>query len=105
MPTLSHPFPAPEAPAPGRVLAGAPQVAGVAMSVPGPVSGGIACALALIRSRFEGNKDPAYDLPFHCAAHTVGVIRRSSALLRAMGAAEEELHLGLLAAAFHDTVQ
>ena len=82
-----------------------PQIAGAALSLPAPVRGGLAYALTLIRSRYEGNEDPAYNMPFHCVAHSVGVVRRTGALLRAMGASEEELHLGLLAAAFHDTVQ
>src|SRR3954468_11905777 len=75
------------------------------MSLPGTVSAGIAYALALLRSRYEGNSDPDNDMPFHCAEHTAGVIRRTGALLRAMGAGEQEYQLGLLAAAFHDTVQ
>jgi hypothetical protein len=65
----------------------------------------MAYALALIRSRYEGNEDRAYNMPFHCVAHTVGVIRRTGALLSAMGVSRHEFHLGLLAAAFHDTVQ
>jgi len=69
------------------------------------VSAGIAHALGLIRSRYEGNSDPENDMPFHCAAHTEGVIRRAGSLLRAMGASETEYQLGLLAAAYHDTVQ
>src|SRR3954449_2674517 len=79
--------------------------AGVTMSLPGTVSAGIAYALTLLRSRYEGNSDPDNDMPFHCAEHTAGVIRRTAALLRAMGADEQEYQLGLLAAAFHDTVQ
>jgi hypothetical protein len=75
------------------------------MSLPDLISSGIVHALTLIGSRFEANQDPAYNLPFHCMAHTIGVIRRTGTLLRAMEASEEELHLGLLAAAFHDTVQ
>ena len=75
------------------------------MSLPDAIRGGIAFALALIRSRHEDNEDPADNMPFHCVAHTVGVLRRTGALLRAMRASEEEFQLGLLAAAFHDTVQ
>jgi hypothetical protein len=75
------------------------------MSLPDPVRGGIRHALTLIRTRYEGNEDPAYDMPFHCVAHTAGVVRRTGVLLRAMRASEDEYHLGLLAAAFHDTVQ
>src|SRR4051794_41311367 len=74
-------------------------------SLPGTVGGGIAYALALLQSRYEGNSDPEDDIPFHCAEHTVGVIHRTGALLRALGAGEREYQLGLLAAAFHDTVQ
>ena len=101
----AHPFPTAGARRPGGVPSGAPQTSGAALNLPDPVSGGIAHALTLIRSRYEGNEDPPYNMPFHCVAHTVGVIRRSGALLRAMGASEDELYLGLLAAAFHDTVQ
>jgi hypothetical protein len=75
------------------------------LSLPGTVGVGIAYAMALLCSRYEGNSDPDDDMPFHCAEHTVGVIRRTGDLLRAMGAAEREYQLGLLAAAFHDTVQ
>src|SRR4051794_41207933 len=75
------------------------------MRLPGTVSAGIAYALPLLRSRYEGNSAPDNDMPFHCAEPTAGVIRRTAALLRAMGASEDESHLGLLAAAFHDTVQ
>src|SRR5437899_10962197 len=66
---------------------------------------GMAYALSLIRSRYEGNSDPDNDMPFHSAAHTAGVIRRTGALLGAMSATEKECRVGLLAAAFHDTVQ
>jgi hypothetical protein len=66
---------------------------------------GMAYALALIRSRYEGNSDPENDMPFHSAEHTAGVIRRTGALLRGMDATERECRVGLLAAAFHDTVQ
>src|SRR4051794_27588172 len=75
------------------------------MSLPGIVSAGIVYALALVRSRSEENRDPDDDMPYHCAEHTAGVIRRTGDLLRAMGAVEREYQLGLLAAAFHDTVQ
>ena len=44
-------------------------------------------------------------MPFHSAEHTAGVIRRTGGLLRGMGAPEKECRVGLLAAAFHDTVQ
>jgi hypothetical protein len=77
----------------------------IAMSLPDTVGGGIAYALDLLRSRYEGNSDPDEDMPFHCAEHTAGVIHRTAALLRAMGAVEREYQMGLLAAAFHDTVQ
>jgi hypothetical protein len=90
---------------PGGVPSGAPQTSSASLNLPDLVSGGIARALTRIRSRYEGNEDPAYNLPFHCVAHTVGVLRRTGALLRAMGASEDEFHLGLLAAAFHDTIQ
>jgi hypothetical protein len=75
------------------------------MSLPDLVRGGMDYALTLIRSRYEGNEDPAYNMPFHCVAHTIGVLRRTGALLLAMGTSEDEFPLGLLAAAFHDTVQ
>ena len=90
---------------PGGVPSGVPQTSGATLNLPDLVSGGIARALTLVRSRYEGNEDPAYNLPFHCVVHTVGLLRRTGALLRAMGASEDEFHLGLLAAAFHDTVQ
>jgi hypothetical protein len=77
----------------------------IAMSLPDTVGGGIAYALDLLRSRYEGNSDPDEDMPFHCAEHTAGVIHRTAALLQAMGAVEREYQMGLLAAAFHDTVQ
>jgi hypothetical protein len=89
----------------GGVSSGRPQIASAAISLSDPVRGGIGYALALIRTRYERNEDLAYNMPFHCVAHTVGVIRRTDALLRAMGASETEFQLGLLAAAFHDTVQ
>jgi len=69
------------------------------------VSAGITSTLSLLRSRYEGNSDPDNDLPFHCADHTAGVVRRTEALLKAMGASEPEREVGLMAAAFHDTVQ
>src|SRR5437762_2822199 len=72
---------------------------------PRTLDAGMAYALSLIRSRYEGNSDPDNDMPFHSAAHTAGVIRRTGALLGAMGATEKECRAGLLAAAFHDTVQ
>jgi hypothetical protein len=102
-----HPIhvPAVEAQSPGSVTSGPPLIAGSAMNLSDVVSGGIAFALTVIRARYEGNEDPTYDLPFHCVAHTVGVIRRTGALLGAMGVSENEFQLGLLAAAFHDTVQ
>ena len=90
---------------PGGVPWGTPQTSGAGLNLSELVSGGIARALTLIRSRYEGNEDPADNLPFHCVAHTVGLLRRTGALLRAMGASEDEFHLGLVAAAFHDTVQ
>ena len=79
--------------------------AAINRSLPRTVRGGIAYALGLVRSRYESNIDPDDDRSFHCAEHTTGVIRRTGELLRAMGAAEREYQLGLLAAAFHDTVQ
>jgi hypothetical protein len=75
------------------------------MSLDSTVGAGVEYALSLIRSRYEGNANPDNDLPYHSAEHTAGVIRRTGALLRAMGAAGQECRLGLLAAAFHDTVQ
>jgi hypothetical protein len=69
------------------------------------ISAGITHALSLIRARFEDNPDPDEVMAFHCVRHTIGVIRRTDALLRAMGATEPECELGMLAAAFHDTVQ
>jgi hypothetical protein len=75
------------------------------MGLNSTIDSGVAYALALVRSRYEGNSDPDDDMAFHNAAHTAGVVRRTEALLRAMGAAERECQLGVLAAAFHDTVQ
>src|SRR5437016_5624224 len=49
-----------------------PLPADVTMSLPGTVSAGIAYALDLLRSRYEGNSDPDDDMPFHCAEHTAG---------------------------------
>src|SRR4051812_450171 len=66
---------------------------------------GIDCALTLIQTRHENTSDPDNALPFHNARHTVGVLRRTGALLRAMEASERECQLGMLAAAFHDVVQ
>ena len=66
---------------------------------------GIDCALTLIQTRHENASDPDNALSFHNARHTVGVLRRTGMLLRAMGASERECQLGTLAAAFHDTVQ
>jgi hypothetical protein len=76
-----------------------------ALNLPDAVCSGIHHALTLIRTRYDCNEDPANDMSFHCAAHTVGVIRRTGTLLRAMQASAHDFHLGLLAAAFHDTVQ
>src|SRR5690349_4983243 len=70
----ADPFPAAKAVMPGGGSSGCPQVARAAMSLPDPVRGGISHALALIRTRYEGNEDPAYNMPFHCVAHTVGVL-------------------------------
>jgi hypothetical protein len=81
------------------------RVAGINVSPNSTLDAGMAYALALIRSRYEGNSDPDNDMPFHSAEHTAGVIRRTGALLRGMGATEKECRVGLLAAAFHDTVQ
>src|SRR5262249_60296902 len=50
-------------------------------------------------------QDRGGTLRYHGVAHTVGLLRRIGALLRARGASEDEFPLGLLAAAFHDTVQ
>jgi hypothetical protein len=69
------------------------------------VASGIAHALGLVRSRFEGNSNPDNDMPFHNVEHTEGVIRRTQALLRAMNADPEEYDAGVLGAAFHDVVQ
>jgi hypothetical protein len=81
------------------------QVAGINVTLHSTLDAGVAYALALIRSRYERNNDPDNDMPFHSAEHTAGVIRRTAALLRGMGATEKECRVGLLAAAFHDTVQ
>jgi hypothetical protein len=97
-----------EAPAPESDFLGvgqAFQAAGINLSFQSTTDAGIAYALSLIRSRFEGTSDPDNDLPFHGVKHTVGVIRRTGALLRAMGASETECRVGIVAAAFHDTVQ
>jgi hypothetical protein len=83
----------------------AARAAGINVSPNSTLDAGMAYALALIRSRYEGNSDPDNDMPFHSAEHTAGVIRRTGALLRGMGATEKECRVGLLAAAFHDTVQ
>ncbi|HVC92909.1 MAG TPA: hypothetical protein VND64_04415 [Pirellulales bacterium] len=87
---------------------GAPQTlqaAGMNLSFQGTLGAGIAYALSLIRSRYEGNRNPANDMPFHSVEHTIGVVRRTCALLRGMGASEKECRAGIVAAAFHDTVQ
>jgi hypothetical protein len=78
---------------------------GITMSLNSIVEAGIASALNLIRSRYEGNSDPDNDMAFHNVEHTAGVVRRTEALLRAMGASERDCQLGRLAAGFHDTVQ
>jgi hypothetical protein len=75
------------------------------MGLNSTVNNGITHALALIRSRYEGNSDPDNDMPFHNVEHTTGVIRRTGDLLKAMGVPEQQVQVGLLAAAFHDTVQ
>lgn len=69
------------------------------------VASGVAYALGLIRSRFEGNSNPDDDMPFHNVEHTEGVIRRAQLLLKAMNASQEEFDAGVLGAAFHDVVQ
>ena len=51
---------------------------------PRTLDAGMAYALSLIRSRYEGNSDPDNDMPFHSAEHTAGVIRRTAALLCAV---------------------
>jgi hypothetical protein len=81
------------------------QAAAIKVTLHNTLDAGMAYALALIRSRYEGNSDPDNDMPFHSAEHTAGVIRRTGALLRGMGATEKECRVGLLAAAFHDIVQ
>lgn len=66
---------------------------------------GVAHALGLIRTRYEGNSNPENDMPFHNSGHTEGVIRRTQILLQAMNAGPEEYDVGVLGAAFHDVVQ
>ncbi|WP_435011981.1 hypothetical protein P12x_006093 (plasmid) [Tundrisphaera lichenicola] len=90
---------------PGATARQANATAGLDSSLPSTVGDGLAYALALLRSRFEGNGEAEDDMAYHRADHTAGVIRRTGDLLRAMGTGDREYQLGLLAAAFHDTVQ
>jgi hypothetical protein len=75
------------------------------MGLNSTIDTGVAYALSLIRTRYQGNSDPDDDMPFHNADHTAGVVRRTRDLLQAMGAPERDCQLGVLAGAFHDTVQ
>jgi hypothetical protein len=69
------------------------------------VASGVAYALGLIRSRYEGNSNPDDDMYFHNVDHTEGVVRRTQLLLRTMGASPQEHDAGVVGAAFHDVVQ
>src|SRR5262249_19856896 len=69
------------------------------------VASGVAYALGLIRSRFEGNSNPHDDMAFHNVEHTEGVVRRAQVLLKAMSASAQEYDAGVIGAAFHDVVQ
>jgi RNA polymerase sigma factor (sigma-70 family) len=80
-----------------------PSCGEIGTSIDSTAGAGVAYALSQIRSRYEGNANPANDLPFHNAEHTAGVIRRRGALLQALGATGPECRVGLLAAAVRDT--
>lgn len=65
-------------------------------------------ALDIIKQRFEGNpRGEGYleVFPYHGVKHTSSVIYRTKKILEAMGASKRDVLLGMLAAAFHDTVQ
>jgi hypothetical protein len=61
-------------------------------------------ALATIRARHESGHVPDH-MHYHNSAHTAGVIERARAIGEAMGMAERQLLLAVVAAAYHDVVQ
>jgi len=66
-------------------------------------------ALLAVKERFEDDPDERNRLPFHNRRHTNDVMRRTRALLEVVreGGAitERDVKIGMLAGAFHDTVQ
>src|SRR3989344_3264854 len=72
---------------------------------------GIGEAMDLLKKRYEGQPEEENNLPFHNSEHTMGVIRRTEKILKAIQAADQnlvnshDLEIGRLASAFHDTVQ
>lgn len=66
-------------------------------------------AILAVRERFEDDSDERNRLPFHNRRHTLDVIRRTRALLEAIREGgvitERDVKMGMLAGAFHDTVQ
>ena len=72
---------------------------------------GIGEAMDLLKKRYEGQPEEENNLPFHNSEHTLGVIRRTEKILKAIQAADQnlvnshDLEIGRLASAFHDTVQ
>lgn len=75
------------------------------------VSAGERNALSKVRHRFEDNRIPIYDLPYHNSDHTRLVIRNTDRILRALCdsdhklVSERDVSLGRLSAAYHDVVQ
>lgn len=70
-----------------------------------------AAALEYIETHYDNPPDPRQKLPYHGSFHTTSVIDRVGRILRAVQAAdptlvsERDMQIGLIAAAFHDTVQ
>lgn len=62
-------------------------------------------ALGTVHSRFGHGVVPDNVLSFHGIAHTVGVLKRSIMIAKAMGLSDKDIDLAIIAASFHDTVQ
>lgn len=61
-------------------------------------------ACGSIRKRYEGDSNQE-QLAYHDVRHTVGVIRRTVAILHAIGVNDKTMMNGIVVASFHDTVQ
>lgn len=70
-----------------------------------------ATALEYINERYDNPPDPRQKMPYHGSFHTLRVIDRVGRILRAIQevdatlVSDRDLQMGVIAAAFHDTVQ